>query len=140
MVKLPDDLHLAVPRMDREHAEVLKAAAELRSVLDSSFPNASLAERLLGGFAEIVSAHFASEEELMQSRGYQGWRGHAAEHRRLMAQLNSIRTGLVTGAINPCGALALFVDVWTAQHIQGPDRQVAEYLRSEQPVSFPSPC
>ena len=35
------------------------------------------------------------------------------------------------GAINPGGALALFVEVWTTQHIERHDNRFIEYLDAQ---------
>lgn len=129
---LPDDVRLSVPRMDREHAEILQAAAELRFALNSSLQNTQLLTRLLDEFAEAAAGHFASEEDMMQAGGYQGWRAHASEHKRLLEQIIDVKTGFAAGAINPCGTLALFVEVWTTQHIQRSDRHFAEFVKSQE--------
>ncbi len=132
MMTLAAGLRLSVPRLDREHAEILESADEIRSVLSSPVPNPRVVEGLLAEFTRKMADHFASEEEMMQSRGYRSWRAHAREHKRLCAQLDLVRSGVATGAISPGGPLGLFVEVWTRQHIQGPDRAFAEYLHSEE--------
>jgi hemerythrin len=128
---IPDDLRLSVPRMDREHAALFQMAAELRGALDSSLPTSQPINRLLREFNDAVAAHFASEEEFMQSRGYPLWRDHAAEHQRLLEQLAAAKTDIATATFNPCGLLAAFVDVWYTQHILKADRSFAEYLGIE---------
>jgi hemerythrin-like metal-binding protein len=127
---LSEELRLSVPRMDREHTGLLQTAAELRRTLNSSLPHRQKLNELLHEFSLVVAAHFVSEEELMKSRGYHAWRAHVAEHKRLFGQLKGVENDFANGAINPCESLALFVDVWIARHIQGPDRDFAEYLKT----------
>jgi hemerythrin len=128
---LPAELRLSSAGMDREHAEVHQVVAEFCSVVNSSVPNAQLLSRLLSKLTDTVAAHFASEEELMETHGYQGLQAHAAEHRRLLGQLDLVRTGLEAGVIKPSGTLALFVEEWIKRHILGPDQAFAEYIKTE---------
>ena len=46
-----------------------------------------------------------------------------------MAQLGTLRSDFASGRIHPCGAFSVFAQVWTAQHIQGADRLLAEFLK-----------
>jgi hemerythrin len=117
--------------MDREHAALFEMAAELRGALDTALPTSQPINRLLREFNDAVAAHFASEEEFMQSRGYPAWREHAAEHQRLLGQLAAAKTDFATASFSPCGLLAAFVDVWFTQHILNADRSFAEYLGVE---------
>jgi hypothetical protein len=41
-----------------------------------------------------------------------------------------VREGFASGAINPGGALALFVEVWTVQHIEHHDDPFLDYLNA----------
>jgi hemerythrin-like metal-binding protein len=119
----------AALQIDREHREVLESLSDVRSALKLGRPGRELAGKL-EAFAVIVEKHFASEEELMRSSGYDGAGAHAAEHQRLLGQLQSVQGDFASGAINPGGALALFVEVWTAQHIERHDNRFIDYLNA----------
>jgi hemerythrin len=67
----------------------------------------------------------------MRAAGYQGAGAHAAEHRRLFGQIRSVKEDFAAGAINPGGALALFVEVWTTHHIERQDNRFIEYLDAQ---------
>ena len=77
---------------------------------------------------EAFRVHFGSEERHMQSSSFPELTPHADEHRKLIAQMTGLRDGLGSGDVMLCDALALFVRLWTEQHIAGPDRSFAEFL------------
>lgn len=119
----------AASRVFQEHEEVLRSLGGFRNAVTLGRPKCELRE-MLAGFVAIVEKHFASEEELMRSSGYEGVSAHRAEHQRLFGQLQSVKEEFASGAINPGGALALFVEVWTVQHIELQDGPFIEYLNA----------
>ena len=122
------DWSLGVPQIDREHGEILDLANDFRAAVDAAAPKDEL-ERRLGTFVEVVARHFASEEDLMLSSGYAGREAHEQEHGRLLGQIRLFESEFASGKISTCDALALFVEVWTTQHILGPDQRLAEFLK-----------
>jgi hemerythrin-like metal-binding protein len=111
----------------REHRDILESLDQFRDAVKLSRPERELKKKL-AGFVSNVERHFASEEGLMRANGYQGVGEHAAEHRRLFGQIRSVKEEFASGAINPGGALALFVEVWTTHHIERQDSQFIEFL------------
>src|ERR1035438_2497579 len=107
----------AASRVFHEHREVLESLDNFRSAVNLRRSRSKLAQQL-AGFVATIEKHFASEEEMMRSSGYQGVGGHAAEHQRLFGQLQVVKEEFASGSINACGALALFVEVWTRQHME----------------------
>ncbi len=125
---LDKELSLSIPRVDREHGDVLQAVRWLRVAVESGRPKIEL-RKLLDDLIDLVEAHFASEEEMMRSNEYAEQGPHALEHNRLLGQIREVRGELESGAIKACGAFSAFVEAWTRQHIVGPDRRFAEYLK-----------
>jgi hemerythrin len=123
----------AASQIDRDHREVLESLSAFRSAINLRRPVRELTEKL-AGFVATIERHFASEEELMRSSHYQDAAAHAAQHQRLLEQLHSVKEEFASGAINPCGTLALFVEVWTRQHIERHDNRFVEYLTQEAPT------
>jgi hemerythrin-like metal-binding protein len=119
----------ATSRIFHEHREVLESLDNFRSAVNLKKPKSRLA-RDLAEFVATVERHFASEEEMMRTSGYQAVGGHAEEHKRLFAQLQAVRQEFNAGTIHPGGSLALFVEVWTVQHMKGYDKAFIDYLDS----------
>ncbi len=122
-----DDLLLSVPKIDREHREILDQATEFRAAVDAGIPKDVL-ERSLAAFVGAVERHFASEEQLIRASAYPCYEGHRAEHTRLLEQLQAVREQLASGKIQPGGVLAVFLKVWVEQHITLADRHFSEFL------------
>ena len=114
----------------REHRDVLESLEKFRGAVKLSRPERELKKKL-AGLVSTVEKHFASEEGRMRSSGYQGAGAHAAEHRRLFGQIRSVTEEFAAGAINPGGALALFVEGWTTHHIERQDNRFIEYLDAQ---------
>jgi hemerythrin len=113
--------------MDVEHRALISQANEYAAALDAGASRAELELRLTQ-LIEAFQVHFASEEDLMRSRNFPGLPPHAAEHRKLIEQMTALRDCVGTGDVQICGALVLFVRVWTEQHIDGLDRCFAQFL------------
>jgi hemerythrin-like metal-binding protein len=121
-------LLLLVPQMDDEHRKLISQANEYASAVEAGASRAELELRLTQ-LVEAFQVHFASEERLMQSNNFPGFEPHAAEHRKLIGQMTSLRDCVGAGDVQICNALVLFVRVWTEQHIDGLDRSFAQFLR-----------
>ena len=100
---------------------------EFSAAVDAGASRAELELRVTQ-LIEAFRLHFGSEESLMQSSSFPGLTLHADEHRKLIAQMTGLRAGLGSGDVMLCGALALFVRLWTEQHIAGLDRTFAQFL------------
>ncbi|MGD0496991.1 MAG: hemerythrin family protein [Bryobacteraceae bacterium] len=117
----------AAAQIFQEHDKVLESFRHFRSAVDLRRSQHVLG-KLLAGFAATIEKHFASEEALMRSSGYDGVSDHATEHKRLLGQLQSVREEFASGAIHASGMLTLFVEVWTNQHIERHDNRFIGYL------------
>ena len=122
-----DNLLLSVPLMDNQHRELIAVVNEFSTAVDAGASRAELELRVTQ-LIEAFQAHFVSEEGLMQSNGFPGLTLHADEHRKLIAQMTALRDGLGSGDVKLCDALALFVRLWTEQHIAGLDKTFAQFL------------
>jgi hemerythrin family non-heme iron protein len=68
----------------------------------------------LGSLASKVKAHFATEEAMMQSKGYSEFPGHKKLHDAFVADLGKLKAPLDDAAIN-------FAKDWLVQHIKDTD-------------------
>ncbi len=121
------ELMLGEPGIDSQHKRVLEAMNDLRAAIELNRPHEET-RRTLEAFAGIVAWHFSSEADRMRTASYPDADAHIAEHSGLLDQLAVARSDFAAGKIRSCGALALFAQVWTAEHIRGADRRLAEFL------------
>jgi hemerythrin-like metal-binding protein len=121
------ELLLHIPEIDGQHQELVARASDLRNALDAATPRHEL-QAMLSALIESAENHFRSEEKMMRAHRYNGYAPHAAEHADLLEQVYLIRREFSSGKINPSVALMVFMQVWTEQHILGPDKQFAKSL------------
>ena len=126
-----DHVLLAVPQLDKQHRELIAEVNQFSAAVDAGASRAELELRVTQ-LMEAFQVHFESEERLMQYSLFPGLTQHADEHRALITQMTGLRDGLGSGDVALGGALALFVGLWTEQHIVGLDRTFAQFLRDGQ--------
>ncbi len=120
---------VSVPDIDREHKELIDQANTFAGAVDGGASRAELQVRLTQ-LIEGFRRHCFAEERLMVVSAYPGIASHAEEHRKLVAQMTGLRDDLSAGVVSLCQALAQFVQLWTGQHIAGPDASFGAYLRA----------
>jgi hemerythrin len=122
-----DRMLLSVPQMDDEHSALISQANAYAAALEAGASRTEIELRLTQ-LSEAFQAHFAAEEDLMRSNSFPGLAPHEDEHRRLMEQVTGLRDSVASGNVQICDALALFVRLWTEQHIAGLDAAFAQFL------------
>jgi hemerythrin len=130
MFEWNSDLQLDVEEIDRNHQELLSRAHSLDEAVKAGEPAEELSRKLMA-LIEVTVAHFGAEERMMIRRGYENYPGHKAAHDKLLEQIYMLRDEFAAGRIDPSSPLlALFILVWTRDHITGPDQAFARHLRA----------
>ncbi len=124
------ELLLNVAEIDRQHREVVDCASRLHAAISEGQAQEQL-RPMLSALIALTEMHFASEEAMMLAHAFDGHAAHRSEHQKLLKQIYLVDKDLSSGCIDPCQALALFVQVWIDQHILSFDRQFAEFLKSK---------
>ena len=122
------DLYTFVPEIDRQHREISTLASQLSEAFAARKPKEEV-EVPLARFITVVERHFALEEAVMLSRGYEGYEVHKGEHTKLLEQIDVLAKELRSGTIDPCVALVSFIEIWTEQHMLHADKQLAKFLK-----------
>jgi hemerythrin-like metal-binding protein len=125
-----DSVLLSLTQLDREHWELIAEENEFTAAAEAGASRAELEIRLthlIQGFQN----HFSSEERLMRLHSFPGLEVHTGEHRKLIGQLRELRDALASGVVKLCDALVGFVQLWTEQHMNGPDRSFARFLNQK---------
>ena len=130
MQTIPNDhLLLSVPQLDNQHRDLIAMVNDFLTAADARASRDDLEPRMTR-LVRAFQVHFDSEEGMMRSSGYPGFAAHGDEHRKLIEQMTGLRDSVGTGEVQACGALVLFVRLWTEQHITGADHAFAEFLRN----------
>lgn len=122
-----EKLDLGHEAMDHEH--------HLQIALVSSFIEAvegrrhAMARRFAEQLVAYSTAHFGSEELLMEASGYAGQGRHAGEHAEFLDQMRVLAEDLAAGDADPAIASAIELRAALAAHMDEADRRLALHVR-----------
>ena len=122
------DVH-GLPAMEREH--------ELQIALVDAFEKAAgLNERIEAGkileeMADLSEAHFLAEELVMRLHRYPAFEEHAAEHVRLVREMNELLRQNAAGTLEITLELADRLRRRLTNHLRGTDHALAAFMRRE---------
>jgi diguanylate cyclase (GGDEF)-like protein/hemerythrin-like metal-binding protein/PAS domain S-box-containing protein len=115
---------VGVREIDEQHATLAALLNELSAALRNGREHAAM-------FREIIrytGFHFATEERLMRSCGYDEEPAHRDMHRRLLDDLRSLRLEECEGA--SVSLTLRYLQEWLLRHVDGADRDLAAALRA----------
>jgi len=126
---LVSDLSLGIESIDADHRRMVRSVKAIENAVKRGADPTMLAE-LMGGLLERTREHFAIEERLMQEAAHPERAEHVREHERLVRQLDHLRGLYAAG--KPRSAAGLIEDLrpWLLEHIEGPDRKLAQHLHA----------
>jgi hemerythrin len=84
----------------------------------------------LDALISYVVEHFATEEKLMQQKGYNGYAAHKAEHDKLMATCADLQAKFHAGQADVSQDTTAFVKGWLDSHIPSFDMPYEPVLNS----------
>ena len=124
-----EQLDLSNEAMDHEHHLQLALLAGFVDAVERRRP--WLARRIADQLVRYSTAHFASEELLMEATSYEPCVAHASEHATFLAQLRELEPTYDGEGGEAALAAALELRSALAAHIDGPDRHLAERARRQ---------
>jgi hemerythrin-like metal-binding protein len=114
---------LGVQEIDQQHAQLGALLNVLAAALQEGEDHTA-ALREIVRFAEF---HFAAEERLMAAHQCDGAAAHRDAHRRLLEEIRAFRPDADGASV---GVALRYLQEWLLQHVNGPDRELAEALRA----------
>ncbi len=136
--RLPGFLHMTWrpaycsghPLLDRQHEALFEVANAVLTVAVAG--DLQQATKLFGGLVQECRAHFAEEEQILETAGYPQLEGHAATHRSLLAAAEQMQARLARGEATATELFELIARDLIAGHILKEDR---ESLGAKLPLS-----
>lgn len=128
------EAHAWDEKLDLEH-EAMDHEHHLQIALISAFTEAveqrrpGLARRLAEQLVRYSTAHFGSEELLMEASGYEGREGHASEHAAFLAQMSELERSSDDADGSAALDAALDLRAALAAHMGDADRRLAQHAR-----------
>jgi len=122
-----DSYSVGNDELDAHHKTIIAMIDELFLATQQG-TDALIVDAVLNRMADYAEFHFAREEELMELHQFPGLSDHKDKHRRLVGDLNDLRSqnpehGAVTG-----NDLLRLLKRWWLYHISGVDKQYSSYL------------
>lgn len=118
-----DDFRIGIDEVDHEHRELIDLINALHA--DLGDPRArDRVEAFLGEIFASISAHFALEEKVMQSRRYDAIVEHKADHERLLDQLRDLMDEQAEGGSLDDESFAARLSEWFSGHFRTHDARL----------------
>jgi hemerythrin-like metal-binding protein len=126
-----EGLSVFIPEIDAEHKYFLKLVNELNSAISQRRAVAEVVA-CMQAILDNAEAHFAHEERLFVQSAYPKAAEHAAEHARLLRQLDEIRRQIEHGGVEFALIEAgLKVKAALVGHLLADDMQYRNYFQSQ---------
>ena len=122
-----DNFAIGIAEVDHEHRELIGLINALHASLGPDRTTARI-EAFLGEVLSDISAHFALEEKVMRTRGYDAYPEHKADHERLLDDLRDIMDEPTAGAALDEAALAARLEDWFGAHFRTHDARLHKFL------------
>ncbi len=128
------DLATGIREIDRQHEELLANVCILRRAARGG--DVGLAEGVLAYLERYAAEHFATEERAMWEAGYPGLDAHWSLHLSFATELARRKAQYIASParVELLQELGRWMDAWLAEHLPGPDAEMARFLRSPDAV------
>jgi hemerythrin len=120
-----EKLDLGHEGMDREHHLQIALVSAIGEAVEQGRP--WMARKLSNQLVGYSTAHFGSEELLMEASRYGALDAHAGEHRVLLSSMRDLQRAIAEDDAALALGSALELRTSLAGHISGADRRLAAY-------------
>lgn len=122
-----DSLSVGIESIDEQHQLLVQIINDLNEAMKNNEADHIMVEI----FARLISythVHFAFEEQLFDSHGYQGSEAHKAQHEALIETIDTLKSRLEGGGTTVGIEVMEFLRRWLTDHILKTDMEYANFL------------
>ncbi|MDO4293169.1 MAG: hemerythrin family protein [Eubacteriales bacterium] len=137
MEQIREDFRTGMEELDEEHVVLLDLTEQVRKLLEDEnmlFKCADI-RGLLKRLIDYTAMHFAHEEELMESMGYDGLESQKQQHRLFVGRLEDFREQVSQLSIGTqddmIRELFDYLQKWLHEHIKKEDMKYAEFATAK---------
>jgi len=120
-------VHIAV--LDEQHRRLIAALNELNQALRSGM-GGSVMDTVLEKLMEYSTAHFDTEETLMEEHQFPGLSTHRARHREFRQKMAEFLEAHRAGKQCVPVSVMLFMEEWLKEHMLRTDQLYSAYLNA----------
>ena len=122
-----DEYSVGIPSLDDQHKVLVSVIGRLQEALARGLASEEL-PALIEMLVTYARYHFAWEEQLLESHGFEELSAHRDEHARLTAQVLAFQEKAVGGRLFLGTPVLRFLRNWLIEHIQGTDSHYGTFL------------
>jgi len=122
-----ESLSVGIVSIDEQHKQLVAIINDLDESMRNNEADSKMAE-IFKRLINYTKEHFAYEENLFDSYGYQGSPAHKAQHEALIDTINSLQQKLNHGDARISVEMMAFLKRWLTDHILKTDMEYAEFL------------
>ena len=124
LIEWRNEFTTGIGSIDHEHRELIELINELHDRIEADSHKSAVIE-FFGMLHGRISSHFALEEVIMRSAGYDEYEAHKAEHERLLDDIRDIMDDYDAGAYADFGpALTKHLEAWFVEHFRTMDARL----------------
>lgn len=116
-----------IQEIDQQHQKLVALINELDTAMSAGKGKEALA-KILHSLIQYTKIHFATEERLMQTHGYQEYSAHKAEHDDLTQKVVQLQQQFGKSQIGLTIPIMNFLCQWLTTHILGADKKYSGFL------------
>jgi hemerythrin len=122
-------VEVGIPEIDGQHREIHRRVAQLLSAMAARQGRTAIGP-MIDYLATYALEHFASEEALMQQRGYPDFARHQAHHQQFVADLDALRREHDADGPSPHLVIRFssWITGWLRDHIYKVDKRMADFI------------
>ena len=119
-----------VKEIDDQHRKLIEMINELNDAMAQGKAKDVLGE-ILDRLVSYTAGHFALEERLLQTHGYEGYQEHKAKHEKMTAKVLDLQRQFKAGQAAMTIEVMSFLKNWLDKHIVGTDMKYSAFLNSK---------
>jgi hemerythrin len=126
-----EEISVGIAEIDEEHRELKFLIQRLQLAMVQDNPRNEI-RLILNSLADHALTHFSTEESYFLETGYPKADSHAQEHRRFERKINQFKDAFETGHIQIADKIFSHLRDWLTKHIEGTDKEFADFLNDKQ--------
>lgn len=119
-----------VKEIDAQHRKLVDMINELNEAMAQGKAKDVLGA-ILDKLVSYTAGHFALEERLLQTHGYDGYQEHKDKHDKMTAKVLDLQRQFNAGQMSMTIEVMNFLKNWLDKHIVGTDMKYSAFLNSK---------
>ncbi len=119
-----------VKEIDDQHKVLIKLINDLHDAMKAG-KGKDILGTILNELVQYTVKHFSYEENLFESKGYPDSKAHKEVHKKLIAQVTTLKNNFDNGNEVISMDVMNFLKEWLSGHIMGTDKKYSSHLNAQ---------